>query len=104
MSIAGEQDRAYLDTEAKCCVASQSLFAVLKGNGQSFTNKRMRIALADGNPRVREVMITTADVHLEGRTIPTLFIVLLNSTDDRTLLGIDFLEDAWIVINTPQRS
>nr|XP_034194161.1 uncharacterized protein LOC117610644 [Osmia lignaria] len=64
----------------------------------------MQVALADGNPRIREVLVTKVDVDLEGRTIPTQFIILPNSKDNRTLLGVDFMEDAGIIINTPQRS
>lgn len=104
LNIAGERGLAYLDTGAKCCVASQSLVMILKKKGLQFEKKLMQVALADGNPRVREVMITKVELHLEGRTIPTQFIVLSGSKDDRTLLGMDFLEDAGIVINTPQRS
>ncbi|CAK9799253.1 hypothetical protein ANTPLA_LOCUS1956 [Anthophora plagiata] len=64
----------------------------------------MQITLADGLPRHQEVLTCRTTVEVANRKFLTNFIILPNSRDNRTLLGIDFLEDAGIVINAPQRT
>lgn len=47
--------------------------------------------------------MTEADVYIEGRTINTTFLIL-PYVNNYTLLGMDFIEKAKIVINVPQRT
>ncbi|CAK9827489.1 hypothetical protein ANTRET_LOCUS5177 [Anthophora retusa] len=72
--------------------------------GVKFKETRMQIALADGHPRIRKVQVTELETTLQGRTIKTKFIVLPGSKNNRTLLGVDFIDDAGIILNIPQRS
>lgn len=93
-----------MDTGAKCSIASQKLYHLLRKKGTKFQQKKMQIALADGHPRIRDVLTTKTYVKLEDRSILTEFIVLPGSKDNRTLLGVDFIDDAGLVIDVPQRS
>lgn len=90
VQVLGEEGRAYLDTGARCSVASQGLHKLLQAKGHPFVKRRMEVALADGNPRVQELLTTRAEVILEGREFSAQFIVLPNGRDNRTLLGVGF--------------
>ncbi|CAK9811642.1 Activity-regulated cytoskeleton associated protein 1 [Anthophora quadrimaculata] len=104
IEIDGFKGHAFFDTGAKMSVASKTLHELLASNGTQFQKKKLLIALADGNPRIRTVLCSELTVNLEKRKFTTTFIVLPEAEGNRTLLGIDFLETAGIVINAPQRS
>lgn len=95
---------AHVDTGAKLSVASAELHRRLIA--QNFKTQRtiMDIVLADGVPKRQEVETIAATLTLRGRQIPTSFIVLPGGHENRTLLGVDFIEDAGIDINIPQRA
>ncbi|CAK9829599.1 Activity-regulated cytoskeleton associated protein 1 [Anthophora retusa] len=101
LTIAGE-GHAFLDTGARCSIASQNLHALLEKKGVKFEETRMQIALADGHPRIQKVQVTELETALQDRTIKTKFIVLPGSKNNRTLLGVDFIDDAGIILNIPQ--
>ncbi|CAK9806345.1 Activity-regulated cytoskeleton associated protein 1 [Anthophora plagiata] len=102
--IEGKKGYGFFDTGAKTSVASNSFFRILKAAGIKFVKRRMQITLADGLCRLQDAMTCQTTVSIGNRKILTKFVVLPDSGDNRTLLGIDFLEDAGIVINTPQRT
>jgi hypothetical protein len=102
ISIEDLQGVAYIDTCAKTSVASFALYTHLKQKGYQFKKKVMNIALADGISKTQNTLAITVSVSLCGRIIPTSFIVLLDSRDNKTLLGIGFLADAGIIIDVPQ--
>ncbi|CAK9803314.1 hypothetical protein ANTQUA_LOCUS3666 [Anthophora quadrimaculata] len=101
--IVGEE-HAFLDTSARCSIASRNLHALLERKGVKFEETRMQIALADRPPRIRKVQVTELKTTLQGRTIKAKFIVLPGSKDNCTLLGVDFIDDAGIVLNISQQS
>ncbi|KAJ8915338.1 hypothetical protein NQ315_008224 [Exocentrus adspersus] len=86
-----------IDTAARQSVASASLCKVLENAGHEFSYDQLRIRLADGTVKDSNVRITTVDVNLQGRSIPTTFICL--PTAEITLLGIEFLSTADISID-----
>lgn len=104
LTIKGNRGCGFLDTGAKTSVASSSLYNILRTAGEEFTSQRMQITLADGFPRHQVVLTCRTMVQVADRKFLTNFIVLPDSKDNRTLLGIDFLENAGIVINAPQRT
>lgn len=64
----------------------------------------MDIVLANGISKRQKVETITDTVTLRGRTIPSSFIALPGRHENQTLLGVDFIEDAVIDINIPQRA
>ncbi|XP_043263107.1 uncharacterized protein LOC122403574 [Colletes gigas] len=104
IQIEGFKGHAFFDTGAKVSIASDSLYNKLAANGTKFQQRKLLIALADGHPRIRSVLCADLTVQLKDRNIKSPFIVLPGATENRTLLGIDFLETAGIIINAAQRS
>ncbi|KAI5634010.1 hypothetical protein NE865_13260 [Phthorimaea operculella] len=90
LEVNGISGKAYVDPCAKVSVASRKLHELLKERGQTFSEDMATITMADGHPRLQKVLLFEAEVELCGRRTKTPFIVLLQSSDNRTLLGIDF--------------
>lgn len=59
--------------------------------------------MADGSTQTQDLLYTTVEIEIESRVFDIDFIVLPDAEDNRTLLGIDFLEKAAIVLVIPQR-
>ncbi|KAJ8978618.1 hypothetical protein NQ317_014546 [Molorchus minor] len=102
ISILGLNGTGIVDTAAKQSVAGLSLYNALKAKGQDFQKENVFIKLADGAGKLENVLVTHVDVILQGRTITTSFIVLPNA-ENNTLLGIDFIEDAKMVLDISNR-
>ncbi|XP_076658053.1 uncharacterized protein LOC143362096 [Halictus rubicundus] len=95
---------AFFDTGAKCGVASQSLYFLLEKKGHVFEKQSMEVALADGNALIQGVKVARMEIELRGRRLWTIFVVLPEGKDTRTLLGVDFIEDAGLILNVPPRT
>ncbi|CAH2236855.1 jg13465 [Pararge aegeria aegeria] len=102
IEIEGITGTAYIDTCAKSSVASFELYCRLKNKGYHFEKANVWITLADGHRRKQDVLTVKALVTLDGRTIPTTFIVLPNSRENKTLLGVGFIQDARMLLNMAQ--
>lgn len=61
----------------------------------------MKVSQTGSVSKVQIVQTVAVPVILFGRTIHTNFVVLLDPKDNRTLLGIGFLEDTGIVQDLP---
>ncbi|KAJ8951776.1 hypothetical protein NQ317_010589 [Molorchus minor] len=103
VEICGAKGTGYVDTAAKQSVAGHSLYKLLLERNQAFHKTRLQVTLADGHESEKSVLTTKIDVILQGRTIPTSFIVFPESHNNVTLFGMDFIEDAQLVLNIPQR-
>ncbi|KOB67976.1 Retrovirus-related Pol polyprotein from transposon 17.6 [Operophtera brumata] len=99
--IEGVPGLAHIDTGAKLSVASTSLHKVLLQKGVKFASEKANVILADGLRRKQQIQRAVVQVELCGRTIPTNFIVLPESQDNRTLLGVDFVQDTNMILNLP---
>lgn len=102
IQISGVKGRAHLDTGAKLSVASYALYNLLEQKGTTFNTETATITLADGLRRRQLIKRCAVPVTISGRTVMTNFIVLPESHDNRTLLGVDFIQDANIILNLPQ--
>ncbi|KAK4876575.1 hypothetical protein RN001_009081 [Aquatica leii] len=91
-----------LHTGAKQIVASRSLYQVLKENNKTFVRDRVVVKLADGSNTQQDVMVTTVNVLLKNRVIPTKLIILANSQVQSTLLEIEFMQNSEMVIDVAQ--
>lgn len=101
--MSGISGTAYLDTGARTSLASPELYNILVGRKFTFTQEILQITLADGHHRTQIVKKTTVPVQLKGRTITTTFLILPNTPQAKTLLGIDFIEEAGLVLDFRQR-
>ena len=104
VGIADMQCSAYFDSGALTSVASQGLHEKLQATDYPSEKKRMLLRLADGIPRDQEVTMYRLPVELKGKRQMTDFVVIPGAKDNKILLGTDFLEDAMVCVNSPQRS
>ncbi|KAJ8946159.1 hypothetical protein NQ318_004410 [Aromia moschata] len=100
IGILGFDGTALVDTGAKQSIAGYTLYKIFQDTGQPLVSENITIKLADGTMNNRDVLLAKTDVHLQGRVIPTTFVILPNAKNN-TLLGIDFITDAKININVP---
>ncbi|GFX96612.1 retrovirus-related Pol polyprotein from transposon 297 [Trichonephila clavipes] len=59
--------------------------------------------LADGRTQTTEILTTSVDISIQGKVIPTELLILKNARGNRTLLGIDFLTAAEIVLDLQRK-
>ncbi|KAF2889698.1 hypothetical protein ILUMI_16475, partial [Ignelater luminosus] len=104
VTIYGKTGEAYFDTAARKSIAGSRLYEHLKQSNCKLCKQPATVTLVEGVPREEIIYSTTVTILLGGRSLLINFIVLPNAHDNRTLLGIDFLESAAIVLNLPQRS
>lgn len=103
INVNGLNGEAYLDTAARTSVAGYYLFQKLVEKEVKFQKVFAEITLADGAARKEVVCSTIVDIIIGKRLKRIRFICLPNARCNRTLLGIDFLEQAGIVMDLAQR-
>lgn len=104
VDILGSHGSGYVDTGSKQSVAGYTLYKILQRNGQKFDSQKITVKLADGIPKLSEVLVTEVDVQLQGRSIRTKFLIFPDSEDNSTLFGIDFIQRANILFNFVERT
>lgn len=104
IEINNQQGSAFIDSGARLSVASKSLYEMLQRSGYHFEQRKVNVILADGITKTQNVQVTSAKVKLANKLIQTSFIVLSSHADNRTLLGVDFIEDANMILNLPQKT
>ncbi|KAK4874642.1 hypothetical protein RN001_014002 [Aquatica leii] len=93
---------AIADTGATGSVAGET-YNFLK-NRCCFTRQNFSVTLADGTDIPQEVLTTTVPIQIAHKAITVEMIVLPNAKSNRTLLGIDFLSKARVLLNTADQS
>lgn len=104
INVNGLKGEAYLDTAARTSIAGYYLYKKLKEKEVNFQNVHAEITLADGMVKKEVVCSTIVDIIIANRLKRIRFICLPNAKDNRTLLGIDFLEQSGIVMDLAQRT
>ncbi|XP_045462161.1 uncharacterized protein LOC123672192 [Harmonia axyridis] len=99
LNILGIPGTACIDTGARISVAGASLYHKLQQKKVPFSTINAHYRYADGKLRTGKILTCRKEVRLEGKKIPTSFIVLPHSPDNRTLLGMNFLQDAGLVLD-----
>ncbi|GFT35704.1 retrovirus-related Pol polyprotein from transposon 17.6 [Trichonephila clavipes] len=84
-------------------VAGEKLYHLLKQKGLNFEEKTMQMTLADSRTQTTEILTTSVDISIQGKVIPTELLILKNAIGNRTLLGIDFLTAAGIVLDLQRK-
>ncbi|XP_034840378.1 uncharacterized protein [Maniola hyperantus] len=103
VSAAGRAGVAMLDTGATHCIASPGLHHILLDAGVQFYESQRSVRLADGTRRVSRIFTGDTELELGGRDLPITFMVLPDAADARTLLGLDFITQAGIIVDAPQQ-
>ncbi|GBP78874.1 hypothetical protein EVAR_61523_1 [Eumeta japonica] len=99
IKVLGITGTGLIDTAAKRSIAGSSLHALLVKRGQKFRSSKMIVKLADGSVNNINVKLADVIVTLKHLNIPLTFIILPNSSNNETLLGIDFIRKAGLIIN-----
>ncbi|GLV33217.1 Activity-regulated cytoskeleton associated protein 1 [Carabus blaptoides fortunei] len=102
ISINGLKGNVLADTGASRSIAGRNLYEKLK-NSHQFTTEKVQITLADGSTSTKMVQSTEAEVIIANKKIQTKLLVLPIDHDNRTILGMDFLTTAGIVIDTANK-
>ncbi|GFW83846.1 retrovirus-related Pol polyprotein from transposon 297 [Trichonephila clavipes] len=99
ISINGVSGTAFADSGASHLIAGETLYTILLQQGAAFEKTVISLSFADGIVTQKEVLCTFQTVILDGRKFKTPFIILPDAKSNSTLLGVDFLENAGIVLN-----
>lgn len=102
--INGNLGIAHIDTGARTTIAGKLLYNQLIKQGCKFENVSANVTLADGSTRQQAVQTTFCKIIVGGRAHQMRIATLPEAIDNRTLIGIDFLEQAGITLNCPQRA
>ncbi|GFS73216.1 retrovirus-related Pol polyprotein from transposon 17.6 [Trichonephila clavipes] len=103
ISICNTEAAVCADTGATHLVAGEKLYHLLKRKGLNFEEKTMQMTLADGRTQTTEILTTSVDISIQGKVIPTELLILKNARGNRTLLGIDFLTAAGIILDLQRK-
>ncbi|GFW79568.1 retrovirus-related Pol polyprotein from transposon 297 [Trichonephila clavipes] len=99
ISINRVSGTAFADSGASHSIAGETLYTILLQQGSAFEKTVISLSFVDGIVTQKEVLRTFQTVILEGRKFKTPFIILPDAKNNSTLLGVDFLENAGIVLN-----
>ncbi|GFU04484.1 retrovirus-related Pol polyprotein from transposon 297 [Trichonephila clavipes] len=99
LKIFGEKIAVCADTGASHTIAGEKMFKFLQQHDVTFTNKRISFMMADGIRQTIMALSTVVDLYIEGKVIATEFLVLPEAKGNKTLLGLDFLNAAGIVLD-----
>ncbi|KAI5637221.1 hypothetical protein NE865_10118 [Phthorimaea operculella] len=100
IEICGYTGTGFIDSAAKCCVAGSKLYSLLKGLNHPFTRRRVNVKLADGDSGPRNVLVARVEVHVSfDRVVITEFVIFPDAQDNDTLLGVNFLAAAGMVVD-----
>ncbi|GFY33433.1 transposon Ty3-I Gag-Pol polyprotein [Trichonephila clavipes] len=99
LKIFGEKIAECADTGASHTIAGEKMFKFLQEHDVTFTNKRISFMMADGIRQTIMALSTVVDLYIEGKVIATEFLVLPDAKGNKTLLGLDFLNAAGIVLD-----
>ncbi|GFX93526.1 retrovirus-related Pol polyprotein from transposon 297 [Trichonephila clavipes] len=99
LEIFGEKIAVCTDTGASHTIAGEKMFKFLQEHDVTFTNKRISFMMADGIRQTIMALSTVVDLYIEGKVIATEFLVLPDAKGNKTLLGLDFLNAAGIVLD-----
>ncbi|GFQ80398.1 transposon Ty3-I Gag-Pol polyprotein [Trichonephila clavata] len=103
-AVNGIWGTACADSGASHSIAGETLYLLLQKEGANFQKTQITMSLADGHKSEVEVYTTSVVIRLEERVIRTQLIILPYAKGNRTLLGMDFLQKAGIVLNLKHRN
>ncbi|GFU29353.1 uncharacterized protein NPIL_353261 [Nephila pilipes] len=87
------------DTDASHTIAGEKLFKFLQEHDIIFANKKISFRMADEIRQTITALSAIVNLYIEGKVIPTEFLVLPEAKGNKTVLGRDFLNAAGIVLD-----
>ncbi|GFS91666.1 uncharacterized protein NPIL_620101 [Nephila pilipes] len=99
LRIFGEKIAVCADTGASHTIAGEKLFKFLQEHDITFVNKIISFMMADGIRQNITALSAVVNLFIEGKVIPTEFLVLPEAKGNKTLLGRNFLNAAGIVLD-----
>lgn len=100
IQILGLRGMALIDTAARCSIAGHSLYKIFVEKGLTFSSKQVNVKLADGVVQLRDVLVARVDVNISvDKGVRVDFVIFPEADNNDTLLGIDFLNAAGMVID-----
>ncbi|KAJ8720901.1 hypothetical protein PYW08_006366 [Mythimna loreyi] len=100
VQILGVRGKGLLDSGAKSSVAGALLHKLLLAHQHPCEEATRRVRLADGSTRTRQVLLTTLEVRITPeRSVKLQFTIFPDAENNETLLGMDFLVAAGIVLD-----
>ncbi|GFU34422.1 uncharacterized protein NPIL_251331 [Nephila pilipes] len=99
LRIFGEKIAVCADTGASHTIGGEKLFKFLQEHDITFANKIISFMMADGIQQNITALSAVVNLYIEGKVIPTEFLVLPEAKGNKTLLGRDFLNAAGIVFD-----
>ncbi|GFS52675.1 uncharacterized protein NPIL_646361 [Nephila pilipes] len=99
LRIFGEKIAVCADTGASHTIAGEKLFKFLQERDIIFEKKIISLMMADGIRQTITALSAVVNLYIEGKVIPTEFLVLPEAKGNKTLLGRDFLNAAGIVLD-----
>ncbi|GFV37225.1 hypothetical protein TNCV_1056291 [Trichonephila clavipes] len=99
ISINGVSGTAFADSGASHSIAGETLYTILLHKELLLRRKYYLYPLLMGIVTQKGALRTFQTIILEGRKFKTPFIILPDAKNNSTLLGVDFLENAGIVLN-----
>lgn len=105
ISIHHHNGYAYLDTGAKSSVAGSALAQLLlKENIPYIIKNDLEMTLADGIRRKVTAHIFDIEIIFHGRSIPIEMLAVPEHQNSRTLLGVDFIHKANVILDIPNKT
>lgn len=95
---------AFLDTGAKASLAGYHLTRLLLDLHIPFTSKSLQMTLADGKLRHINAQLFNVNIVIQNKTVPVTLLSIPDFVGNRTLLGVDFIISANIVLDVPHSS
>ncbi|GFX54918.1 uncharacterized protein TNCV_3318351 [Trichonephila clavipes] len=86
LKIFGEKIAACADTGAFHTIPGEKMLKFLQEHDVTFTNKRISFMMADGIRQTIMALSTVVDLYIEGKVIPTEFLVLPDDKGNKTSL------------------
>ena len=103
-TVNGFKCASLADTGAQITIAGYRMYQLLQGFNCKFSEEKMMLSYADGRTMQKDVLKTSVDIVVGGRTVRTEMVVDPSETKTRTLLGIDFLCASGIILCPKERS
>lgn len=102
INIAGTNGYAFVDTGAKSSIAGAMLRKILLNKRMPYKVQNMLMTLADGKERQVEAFIFQVVISIEQMQVPINLISVTEHENSRTLLGVDFIKAAGIVLDVSE--
>ncbi|KAF2902186.1 hypothetical protein ILUMI_04000 [Ignelater luminosus] len=102
VDVVGLHGLAYVDSGARCSIAGNKLYQHLKTVGYATVPTQVTLVLADGVSQLVNAEKLRVPINVEGKLIETAFVAIPGHIQNKTLLGVDFITEANIIMDIPR--